>query len=51
MTNPQCKIFRKSVQWESRFSLRTDGQIEIPDEADSHLLQLFCESAWKRSNQ
>jgi len=50
MTNPQCKIFRKSVQWEPRFSLWTDGERERPDEADSRLLQLFCESAWKRSN-
>lgn len=44
MTNPQCKIFRKPIQWEMRFSLLTDGQ-RGPDEADSRLLQLFCDSA------
>ena len=41
--NPQ-KISRKSVQWEPTLSMRTDGQTDKRDKANSHFWQ-FCELA------
>lgn len=49
MTNPQCKIFRKSVQWEPRFFLRTDGQRERPDEADGRFCSYFAKALEKEA--
>jgi hypothetical protein len=49
------KVFKfqiswKSVKWEPRCSMRTDGQTDGHDEANSRFTQFF-ESAWKRSGE
>jgi hypothetical protein len=42
------QISRKSIQWKPSCFMRTDGQTDRHDEANSSFSQ-FCESFWKRN--